>query len=263
MSARAWLGAVVLGGLVLGAGTWVAGMPRPESTVAVAAVLPSAAGAPTAAGAGGAGAGGAGPTGASADPVAPDAVAGSGLDPAWVDSVSAATGIPRIALAAYGRASRTVAASDPGCHLAWNTLAGLGEVESGHGTAAGHRLGADGTVTPSVVGPVLDGSGVAAVGDTDGGRVDGDRRWDRAVGPLQFLPGSWRRYAADGNGDGRTDPQNVFDAALAAAHYLCVAGGDLSAPGAWVTAVKAYNHSDEYVDAVRDAADRYARETGS
>lgn len=39
----------------------------------------------------------------------------------------------------------------------------------------------------------------------------------RALGPMQFLPGTWSRYAADGDGDGKADVQNVFDASLAAA----------------------------------------------
>ena len=48
---------------------------------------------------------------------------------------------------------------------------------------------------------------------------------DRAVGPMQFLPASWARYGADGNGDGVRDPHQLDDAALAAAAYLCAGPG--------------------------------------
>ena len=48
---------------------------------------------------------------------------------------------------------------------------------------------------------------------------------------MQFIPSTWMIYGADGNGDGIKDPFNIFDAALAAANYLCDAGGDLSTTG--------------------------------
>ena len=44
---------------------------------------------------------------------------------------------------------------------------------------------------------------------------------------MQFIPSTWALYGADGNGDGVADPFNIFDAAAAAAHYLCRAGGNL------------------------------------
>jgi len=50
----------------------------------------------------------------------------------------------------------------------------------------------------------MDGSlaATAVVVDSDGGALDGDARYDRATGPMQFLPGTWRSIGADGNGDG-------------------------------------------------------------
>ena len=115
----------------------------------------------------------------------------------------------------------------------------------------------DGRSDRPVLGPALDGRGdTAAIRSASGA-------WERAVGPLQFLPSTWDRWAADGDGDGVADPQDLDDAALAAGRYLCAAGGDLAAGSGWVTAVRAYNHADAYVRAVYDAASTYATRTGS
>ena len=91
---------------------------------------------------------------------------------------------------------------------------------------------------------------LSAIRDTDGGRYDGDSVWDRAAGPMQFIPGTWRLWGADGNGDGVRDPQNVEDAALAAANYLCAGGRDLSRPADLTAAVLSYNHSQRYLSTV-------------
>jgi membrane-bound lytic murein transglycosylase B len=101
-----------------------------------------------------------------------------------------------------------------------------------------------------VRGPALSGGAFSAIRDTDGGRYDGDPVWDRAVGPMQFIPGTWRIWGADGNGDGVADPQNIEDAALAAAGYLCSGGRDLSRPADLQAAVLSYNHSQQYLSTV-------------
>jgi membrane-bound lytic murein transglycosylase B len=108
------------------------------------------------------------------------------------------------------------------------------------------------------VGIPLNGSNsTAVITDTDGGHYDGDQTHDRAVGPMQFIPSTWARYAADGNGDGVTDPQNLYDAARAAAVYLCTAGGDLTTDAGIHRAVYAYNHSEAYVAKVLGFATEY------
>lgn len=153
-----------------------------------------------------------------------------------------------VALDAYQRAALDITAVHPDCGLPWWLLAGIGRVESGHGTFADAVLDAAGTARPAIVGIALDGgSGTAVITDTDGGAYDGDAVSDRAVGPMQFIPSTWARYAADGNGDGVTDPQNLYDAAHAAADYLCTAGGDLRTDAGIHRAVFAYNHSEAYV----------------
>ncbi|MFT3877181.1 MAG: lytic murein transglycosylase [Propioniciclava sp.] len=179
-------------------------------------------------------------------------------DPAWVARIAQAGNIPERALAAYAGASFAVARTHPGCGLGWNTLAGIGHVESEHGTINGSSLGPDGVASPDIVGVPLTGQGTAAIRDTDGGILDGDATWDRAVGPMQFIPQTWAQFARDGNGDGVTDVQQIDDAALAAAEYLCSSGTDLTQPANWIAAVQAYNPSVEYNNRVADAANHYA-----
>ena len=164
--------------------------------------------------------------------------------------VGASRGIPSLVLDAYRRAAGSLSVTDPGCGLPWWLLAGIGRIESGQ--AAGGRVTSAGTTRGVILGPRLDGSlaGTAVIRDTDGGALDLDPAYDRAVGPMQFLPGTWRSVAADGNGDGRADPSNIYDAALAAGRYLCASGGDLRTPSGLATAVLSYNYSTSYLSAV-------------
>ena len=162
-------------------------------------------------------------------------------------------GIPPVAAGAYVRAARHLAATDPSCGLNWWLVAGIGYVESGHAATGGSGApGWNGVARPPIIGPVLDGTnGYAAIRDTDNGVYDGDRRWDRAVGPMQFLPSTWRRW---GNGN----PESIVAAADATARYLCASGGDLSTPRGMALAVFSYNHSFDYVRLVLSVGARYA-----
>ncbi len=182
-------------------------------------------------------------------------------DPLWVSRISARTGIPSVALRAYGRASILAETDLPRCHLGWTTLAAIGQVESVHGTLGGGRLLRDGRPSRPIVGPALDGQdGVAALrSDATGIRLHGDATWDHAVGPMQFLTSSWQRFGADGDADGAADPTDIDDAAWGAARHLCSGGVDLRRKGAWARAVFGYNASDAYVRRVLDTADGYAR----
>ena len=112
------------------------------------------------------------------------------------------------------------------------------------------------------MGPSLDGDGFAAIGDTDGGALDHDASWDHAVGPMQFIPSTWRLVGRDGNGDGTADPFNIDDAALSAATYLCARGRDLTTAQGWTDAIYSYNQSDAYIRQVRDQATTYAAKAG-
>ena len=172
-----------------------------------------------------------------------------------LSSVSVA-GIPPVPLTAYRRAAHARAALQPGCHLPWWLLAGIGFVESGHAHSGGSgHVGWRGVARPPIYGPMLDGShGFKAIRDTDNGRLDGDRRWDRAVGPMQFLPSTWTQWAPTAN----ANPQNIFAAAGATAGYLCAGGSDLSQPRPMALAVYSYNHSFDYVRLVLSVGARYA-----
>jgi membrane-bound lytic murein transglycosylase B len=185
-----------------------------------------------------------------ANPPAPaDAAVISGL---------AANGIPNVALNAYRVAAARMDSAMPGCGIDWSLIAGIGRVESNHGRFAGATLNTDGSSSPEIIGPALDGVNFAFIADTDHGQWDHDTRYDRAVGPMQFIPSTWRAYAIDADGNGTTDPLNINDAALGTAHYLCVAGGNLTTDAGQRQAVLAYNHSDSYVAQVLALAHAYA-----
>jgi membrane-bound lytic murein transglycosylase B len=178
---------------------------------------------------------------------------------AWADGVARAHDLPRRVVLAYGEAERAVRDDDPGCGLSWATLAGIGRVESHHGLIGAAEVDADGVARPSIVGVPLDGTdGTREIVDTDGGRLDGDTELDRAVGPMQFLPTTWARFGADGNGDGARDPQQIDDAALAAARYLCADGRDVASGAGWWDGVRTYNNSNSYARLVWAAVERYA-----
>lgn len=186
----------------------------------------------------------------------------AGADPlrAWADRMAAPTSIPARALVAYGNAELILRSTTPGCHVSWTTLAGIGRVESNHGQFAGAVLGEDGRPSKPIIGVPLDGSaGVRAIPDTDGGAFDGNPQLDHAVGPMQFIPGTWRKWASDGNLDGRADPQQIDDAALSAARYLCAGGRNLATADGWWAAVFSYNNSVPYGQKVFGLADGYAR----
>lgn len=184
-------------------------------------------------------------------------------DAQWLIGAAAQTGIPARALQAYVRAASAANLSAPGCGIGWNTVAAVGFVESAHGAYGGGSLTPGGQASGPLVGPSLDGNGFAAIADTDAGVLDGDASWDRAVGPMQFIPSTWQLAGRDGNGDGKADPFNIDDAALSAAGYLCAQGRDLTTANGWTQAIYSYNQSDSYVDQVRGQAISYAGKTGS
>lgn len=185
-------------------------------------------------------------------------ISGLQLDAVWIQQVADATDISERALSAYAAATLTIRHEYPTCGLGWNTLAAIGYVETRHGTLYGATLGDDGVVTPTITGPALDGDQFKGIPDSDNGVLDGDTTWDRAVGPMQFIPQTWEVYGRDGNGDGIADPQNIDDAALSAAALLCARGGDLTNSNNWIRAIHAYNQSIEYNHQIVDAANRYA-----
>jgi membrane-bound lytic murein transglycosylase B len=177
----------------------------------------------------------------------------------WAAQRAPALGMPIAALEAYGYAARVAEVENPDCHLTWPTLAGIGQVESRHGTYRGAVIAPNGDVTPPIRGVRLDGTnGNLAILDNGGGDLGGDPEYARAMGPMQFIPETWRLYGVDANNDGVVSPDNFDDAALSAAGYLCWRGKDLATPRGWMDALRAYNHSDPYARTVRDWATAYA-----
>ncbi|MEV0120098.1 lytic transglycosylase domain-containing protein [Streptomyces sp. NPDC050703] len=168
-------------------------------------------------------------------------------------------GLPATVLDAYKKAESALAESKPGCNLPWQLLAAIGKVESGQ--ARGGRVDADGTTLKPILGPPLNGIGFAKITDTDKGAYDGDTTHDRAVGPMQFIPSTWAFAGRDGNDDGKKDPNNIYDAALAAGHYLCANDRDLSVAADLRQAILSYNRSTEYYNTVLSWLEYYRKGT--
>ncbi|HEX4724096.1 MAG TPA: hypothetical protein VH333_16385, partial [Pseudonocardiaceae bacterium] len=159
-------------------------------------------------------------------------------------------GIPGVVLDAYLKAQNLLGTQEPNCHLPWWLLAGIGKIESGQ--AEGGEVDQQGNTLRPILGPELNGQhGYAALPAILGGRWTGDPVWQRAVGPMQFLPSTWLEWGGGGN------PNNVYDAAVAAGKYLCNGGRDLSVPAQQAAAVFSYNHSDSYVQIVLVWANAY------
>jgi membrane-bound lytic murein transglycosylase B len=179
----------------------------------------------------------------------------SGPPPSVVVSSPGTLRIPMIALNAYQNAERMMAASYPSCGISWNLLAGIGRIESMH--ANGGATDASGEAARPIYGPSLDGS-LPGNEVIELSRSSSRVTYARALGPMQFLPGTWSRYASDGNGDGKADVQNVFDASLAAARYLCSGGLNLRDQSQVMTAILRYNNSMAYAQNVLGWAAAYA-----
>lgn len=175
--------------------------------------------------------------------------------PAAVVSSPGSLRIPTVALNAYRNAERMMASAAPNCGMSWNLLAGIGRIESMH--ASGGATDVNGTAVQPILGPALDGTlpgNEVIVQSRNNDRIT----YARAMGPMQFLPGTWSRYASDGNGDGKAEVQNLFDATLAAARYLCSGGLSMRDQGQVMTAILRYNNSVAYARNVLGWAAAYA-----
>ncbi|WP_243712898.1 lytic transglycosylase domain-containing protein [Actinomadura sp. 6K520] len=104
--------------------------------------------------------------------------------------------------------------------LSWTVLAAIGQVESSHGRNVG----------PSSAG---------------------------ALGPMQFMPATWKAYGVDGDRDGKADIMNPYDAIPGAANYLCANGAGKGGKQLY-NAIWHYNHAHWYVQKVLNLAKAYA-----
>ncbi|WP_446217071.1 lytic murein transglycosylase [Micromonospora sp. IBHARD004] len=201
---------------------------------------------------------GGGPTG----PVVGPAPTGRPADAlaAWAQQMSARTEIPAVAMQAYGYAELVLAETHRSCQLSWTTLAAIGYVESAHGSANRATLKSTGRAEPEIIGDPLDGQGGRSrILDTDKGQLDHDTVYDRALGPMQFIPTTWQEIGADADNDGRRDPHDIDDAALAAGNYLCKGGRNMTIAGDWWGAILSYNDVRRYAQDVFDRANEYGR----
>ena len=106
--------------------------------------------------------------------------------------------------------------------LSWTVLAAIGQIESGDGRNIG----------PSSAG---------------------------ALGPMQFMPGTWDQWGIDGFGPpGPPDVMNPLDAVPSAARMLCADGASAGTGTGLRQAIFAYNHATWYVNEVLALAARYA-----
>ncbi len=179
----------------------------------------------------------------------------SGPPPSAVVNSPGTLRIPAMALAAYRNAERMMAAASPGCGVSWNLLAGIGRIESMH--ANGGATDSRGTAVRPIYGPTLDGTlpgNEVIVQSRTADRVS----YARAMGPMQFLPGTWSRYASDGDGDGKADVQNLYDSSLATARYLCSGNLNLRDQSQVMVAILRYNNSMAYARNVLGWAAAYA-----
>jgi hypothetical protein len=72
-----------------------------------------------------------------------------------------------------------------------------------------------------------------------------------------FIPSTWSVVGVDADGDAKRNPQDIDDAALASAVYLCSGNDNLSTEPGQRMSVFRYNHSDEYVDLVLSIMNAY------
>ncbi|MFW0791393.1 hypothetical protein [Gordonia sp. CPCC 205333] len=168
--------------------------------------------------------------------------------------------IPERALRAYAYAAAAMDKAVPACKIGWSTLAGIGKVSSDNGSANNSSLAPDGTVSPAQ--RDLDQANPpksAPPADTDAGRYDGNQLLDVTMGPMQILPSRWEQFATDADNNGKAEPDNIDDASLTAARFLCAAGGDLSKSDGWTAALNQFNATPGFAAKVHAIAALYGR----
>ncbi|WP_338079892.1 lytic transglycosylase domain-containing protein [Antrihabitans stalactiti] len=173
----------------------------------------------------------------------------------WAAKQASYVKISVYALEAYGYAAAVMAETRPKCGIKWTTIAAIGSIESQHGTfPPGTHIEPNGDAVPPIRG--------AALPDdyhlTDASAAEPPRDPPRAKGPFQFIPETWRDYGVDANGDGKIDPDNIDDAALTAARYLCIKSGDMTTAEGWKKAIHSYNGAGSYLRLALARASAYS-----
>ena len=170
-----------------------------------------------------------------------------------------ATASPRPPSRPTSARAQIIDSADKSCNIPWELIAAIGRVESDHGRYGGNALTESGVSKPGIYGIALNGkNGTQAINDTDGGELDKDTVFDRAVGSMQFIPSTWQVVKVDADGDSKRNPQDMDDAALATAVYLCSGKDNLSQRKGQEAAVYRYNHSQDYVNLVLRIMEAYS-----
>jgi membrane-bound lytic murein transglycosylase B len=184
------------------------------------------------------------------------------VDEAWIAETADKTGIPARALAAYAGGAVRLALTWPECGVTWNTLAGIGWVESHHGELFGDHINEDGFMSAPIFGQPLVGEGTMNIPDFDDGNFDGSAEFDRAVGPMQIIPQTWAAWNVDANGDGDPNGQQIDDSVVSSANYLCYSSETMTTAEGWKQSLWSYNQLDSYAEDVRNKANEYAAAIG-
>ncbi|WP_306999094.1 C40 family peptidase [Amycolatopsis thermophila] len=158
----------------------------------------------------------------------------------WAAGLSGPLDIPERALIGYATGELTLREEDPGCHLSWVTLAGIGKASSDHGRFGGGSLDANGTLTKALGAVPLTGAA-------------GEAATESRSGPMQLTQAEWQRAGVRGN------IQDIDDAAVAAGRTLCAGGTDLQAGQGWWKAIATYRDSDLFRQQALGNAQLYAQ----
>ncbi|OXM68189.1 C40 family peptidase [Amycolatopsis thermalba] len=158
----------------------------------------------------------------------------------WAAGLSGPLDIPERALIGYATGELTLREEDPGCHLSWVTLAGIGKASSNHGRFGGGSLDANGTLTKALGAVPLTGAAGEAATEPRGG-------------PMQLTQAEWQRAGARG------DIQDIDDASVAAGRTLCAGNTDLQAGQGWWKAIESYRDSDLFRQQALGNAQLYAQ----
>lgn len=175
-----------------------------------------------------------------------------------VDPGVTEAGIPATVLDAYKRAQAALQQAKPGCNLPGNSSPRSARSSRARPAAAASTPTAPRSPRSSARSSTATASRTSATPTT--APTTGTARTTVPSAPCSSSPppGVGRR---DGNDDGKKDPNNIYDAALAAGHYLCRFGWDLSTQGDLDRAILSYNNSQDYLNLVMRWLEYYRKGT--
>ena len=145
-------------------------------------------------------------------------------------ATASTNGIPSAALRAYQRAAQVIDAADAAATSSWQLIAAIGRVESNHGRVRRQHADDDGRRRrPASTASPLNGAQrhPARSSTPTPASSTTTRVYDRAVGPMQFIPSTWSVVGVDADGDGVAQPAGHRRRGPRTAVYLCSGDDDL------------------------------------